>query len=97
MVEPVSGPSMNDPEKNVSGQAPSSSIPTQQSQYTPMDPAGIWQKFLSMNNTVPVSKEQVEKFIETLDKSIQTLIQHDAARMKDAMEKMKRVQEGDDD
>jgi hypothetical protein len=97
MVEPVPGPSMNDPEQKASGQAPPSSIPTQQSQYTPMDPAGVWQKFLSMNNTLPVSKEQVEKFIETLNKTIQTLIQHDAARMKDAMEKMKRVQEGEED
>ena len=97
MVEPVPGPSMNDPEQKTSRQPPSSSIPTQQSQYTPMDPAGVWQKFLSMNNTIPVSKEQVEKFIETLNKTIQTLIQHDAARMKDAMEKMKRVQEGEED
>jgi len=100
MAEPVQGPSMNEPKKGHGHSAvnpPSAQTPIDQSQYTPMDPSGIWAKFLSMNGSQPVTKEQVQMFIEALNKSIGLLIQHNTARMKEAMEKMKRVQEGEEE
>jgi hypothetical protein len=93
MAEPVQGP-LNEESKKIPPSTPSKEAPPM-GKYTPMDPAGVWQRFLSSGGTQQVSVEEVQTFIEQLNKSLQIAIQQNDAHMKKALDKMKRAQEGD--
>ena len=94
MANPVQGPSMDDESKKTPPVTPPKEAHSME-KYSAMDPAGVWARFLSMQGTQQVSVEQVQTFIEQLNKSLQIVIQQNDAHMKKALERMKRAQEGD--
>lgn len=63
--------------------------PFDKSKYNPMDPAGIWMKFLGPQATV----DDVKMFIQGLEKMLQTLVQQNDAAFKRALDAQKRAQE----
>jgi len=63
--------------------------PFAQSQYNPMDPAGIWMKFLGPQATV----NDVQAFLQSLEKMLQVLVQQNDAAFKRALEAQKKAQE----
>jgi hypothetical protein len=63
--------------------------PFDQPKYNPLDPAGIWLKFLGPQATV----NDVKMFLQGLEKMLQVLVQQNDAAFKRAMDAQKRAKE----
>lgn len=59
----------------------------------PMDPTGVWTKFLSTPGH-PATQQQVQAFVGGLIKQLGLQIQNEMARAKKTAERMKRALEG---
>lgn len=85
-------PTPNDPH------TPAGALPGTPGQFegnSPVDPAGTWQKFLSMSGS-PASKKDVEQFFKTLLNFFNLVIKQADEAHKREMQHQKDVMSGND-
>ena len=92
-LPPNTPPSTGAPSSQPSSSAGSSGA--NQNQASIMDPAGIWQKFLSRSGT-QATPEDVQQFFRTLFKTFNTLIQQSDAAAQRAAEYTQKVISGEE-
>lgn len=87
----VQGPSMNDssiPQVPPPSE-PTGNFPTDSEQKQPMDPAGVWSKFLSQGGT-QATPEQVKMFLQQFEKMLQLEVKKQADAWKRAAQEFKK-------
>ena len=98
MAEPIKEPSMNDPSQNpelVKKTSPDAAAPGFSQKAQPsLDPSGVWAKFLSQASGQEATPEEVNLFLQSLEKMFNVLVQQNQAAFKRSLEKLKDAQDG---
>ena len=93
----IKGPQGNEPPQKLPETTPATpgeNAPTYGAQQ-PIDPAGIWARFLSMQSGEPADPEEVKLFIQSFQRVLQVLVQQNDRAFQRAMEERKKAQQGD--
>jgi hypothetical protein len=88
----IQGPSMNDsniPSKIPPTSGPTGNYPTDAEQKQPMDPGGIWSKFLSQSG-VQATPDQVKMFLQQFEKMLQLQVKKQMDAWKRAADAFKK-------
>jgi len=86
----IQGPSMNDPQiPSPIPSTPSGNYPVSGEHKQPMDPGGVWAKFLSQSG-VQATPDEVKMFLQQFEKMLQLQIKKQADSWKRAADEFKK-------